>query len=47
MFVVYLTYKKDHPAHNYIGKSDSHNTQSRNYMGSGVYIARALNENEK
>ena len=44
MFVVYMTYKKDHPAHNYIGKSDSHNTQSRNYMGSGIYIARALSK---
>ena len=42
MFVVYETYKKDFPQHNYIGKSSEERFTGRNkYRGTGLHLNNA------
>ena len=43
MFVVYETYKKDFPQHNYIGKSSEERFTGRNkYRGTGLHLNNAI-----
>ena len=42
MFVVYETYKKDFPQHNYIGKSSEKKVVIGGYRGTGLHLNNAI-----
>ena len=42
MFIVYETYKKENPTHNYVGKSSSRRVFTEGYKGSGVMLNAAF-----